>query len=162
MRVSDATWTQGRAVIAGSNNWITSGAVNAPTEWKGTLQGTDPGFVSLATGDLRPAGTSPLANAANPAPEGPAGFAFPSPAFPPVFSPPFHVVSDALPRPVAGTLDIGAYEFGATAGLVGERDADERRIRAGAWRDDGVFWFGPEAADALGRPGSPTPWRRAR
>jgi hypothetical protein len=118
MRVSDASWTQGHPVIAGSNNWITSGAVNAPTEWKGTLQGTDPGFAALASDDLRPVAGSPLANAGAAATASAAGFDFPDPLFPPAFCPPFLGASQvAVVRPVTGALDIGAYEVGTVASI---------------------------------------------
>lgn len=148
MRVSDASWTQGHAVIAGSGNWITSGAANVPVEWKGTLQGTDPGFPGFADRDLRPAAGGVLADAGTSAPAGPEGFAFPSPLFPPAFCPPFHAASQwAVARPAQGTVDIGAYEVGTVARLDGSRAAVLRgegpRLRrtkvgmAALWPEDG-------------------------
>ncbi len=93
MRVAEAAWTQGHAVIAGSNNWITTGAANVPSEWKGTLQGTDPGFAGFGTGDLRPAAGSVLINAAA------------------------AVSREPVARPVQAAMDIGAYEAGTVAAI---------------------------------------------
>jgi hypothetical protein len=141
MRTAEAAWTQGHAVIAGSGNWITSGAANAPAQWTGTLQGTDPGFASLADNDFRPKAGSPLIDAGPSAPQGPAGFAFPSPAFPPVFSPPPRALAAApVARPAQGALDIGAYEAGTVIGLA-------PRGKARAAGDPG----GPEAGRGEGR-----------
>jgi hypothetical protein len=124
MRVAEADWTQGQAVMAGSNNWITTGAANVPVQWKGTLQGTDPGFAGFATGDLRPAAGSPLLDAAAATTASPEGFAFPDPLFPPVFCPPFGAASVfPVTRPVQGAMDIGAYEAGTVAAIARGRAA---------------------------------------
>jgi hypothetical protein len=143
-RVSDASWTQGHPVFAGSNNWITSGAVNVPAEWKGTLQGSDPGFASLAGRDLRPAAGSPLLNAGNAAPAGPDGFPFPNPLFPPAFCPPFQALAAGpVVRPVAGVLDIGAYEAGTVMGLAEAGSGRKGRVRTGSglrWPGRGMAW----------------------
>lgn len=130
MRVAEAAWTQGHAVIAGSNNWITAGAANVPSGWKGTLQGTDPGFAGFGTGDLRPAMGSVLINAAAAAPAGPAGFEIPDPLFPPVFCPPFRTASrDPVARPVRAAMDIGAYEAGTVAAIGQGRALSGEKIR---------------------------------
>jgi hypothetical protein len=124
MRVSDASWTQGHAVIAGSNNWITAGAANLPAEWTGTLQGTDPGFPGFADRDLRPAAGGVLADAGAASTASAPGFEFPNPRFPPAFCPPFNAASQSpVARPVTGSLDIGAYEAGTVAGLESPRHA---------------------------------------
>ena len=116
IRVLEASWTTGQGVLAGSNNWITAGAANVPMEWTGTLQGTDPGFSAFALQDLRPSPSSPLVNAGAATVQGPPGFAFPNPLFPPASGPPMHVLAGApIERPVRGALDIGAYEEGTTA-----------------------------------------------
>ncbi len=145
MRVSDASWTQGHAVIAGSNNWITTGAVNAPTEWKGSLQGTDPGFPGFADRDLRPAAGGVLADAGAATVTGAPGFEFPNPLFPPAFCPPFHTAGQtAVIRPAQGKLDIGAYEVGTSAAAVRSR-------RGGPGKSDGTD--GADAENGSGSPG---------
>jgi hypothetical protein len=148
MRVSDASWTQGHAVIAGSNNWITAGAANVPVEWKGTLQGADPGFAGFSGDDLRPLAGSVLANAAAAGPTGAAGFAFPDPLFPPAYCPPFHGASlSPVVRPSQGALDIGAYEVGTAAGIVARTGAvtDKNRARM-TWPGRGIPVFWEDAA----------------
>jgi hypothetical protein len=106
-------WVAGR-VSTGSNNWIPTGSALVPTAWTGTISGTNPGFTDISTYDVRPISTSPLVNAGNPAPASPAGHPFINPLFPPAFHPPLHTalaVGTASPRPVYGTIDIGAYEW---------------------------------------------------
>jgi hypothetical protein len=106
-------WVSGR-VSEGSNNWIPTGSALVPTAWTGTLSGTNPGFVSITTYDLRLASGSPLINAGDPAPASPPGHPFISPLFPPAYVPPLHTiqaVGTATPRAVNGVIDIGAYEF---------------------------------------------------
>ena len=48
MRTVDAMWTTGSALIGGSNNWVVTGSQNVPTQWTGTIDGTSPGFASVA------------------------------------------------------------------------------------------------------------------
>ena len=112
-RTVEALWTSGQAVFAGSNNWITSGALNIPAQWQGTTQGADPGFTNFATQDFRPV-TGPLVDGGNASPAGPPGYDFPNPLFPPAFLPPQRALAAlAQVRPVRGVLDIGAYEMDA-------------------------------------------------
>jgi len=112
-RTVEALWTSGQAVFAGSNNWISTGAINVPAQWQGTLQGTAPGFTNFGAQDLRPL-TGPLVDAGNVSPAGPPGYAFPNPLFPPAFLPPQRALAaNAQIRPVRGVLDIGAYELDA-------------------------------------------------
>jgi hypothetical protein len=117
----DFTWVSGTN-IAGSNNWIASGAAAVPAQWTGTITGTSPGLANL-TADVRPVAGSPLldAGAANVA--GPTGFAFPSPLWPPAFHPPLQTLpalGTAAARPVGGPIDIGAFEvLGAGGGAGG-------------------------------------------
>ena len=106
-------WVAGR-VSTGTNNWVPTGSALIPTAWTGTLTGTNPGFTDINTLNLRPIATSPLVNAGNGNPPSPAGHPFISPLFPPAFEPPLHTalaVVTASPRPVFGTIDIGAYEY---------------------------------------------------
>lgn len=112
MRTVEAGWTQDTAVIAGSNNWVYSGAINIPPQWTGTISGTDPGFADFPSGDFRPNPGSPLVNSGNGAPGGPPGFPFPGPLFPPAYQPPLNSVgTSSVVRPAASTMDIGAYEY---------------------------------------------------
>lgn len=120
MRTVEAAWTQDTAVIAGSNNWVYQGAINIPPQWTGTILGTDPGFLEYASADFRPSPGSPLVNAGNGSPQGPPGFPFPNPLFPPAYQPPLHQpIIAAWPRPVVSGLDIGAYEYDPS-GVCGE------------------------------------------
>lgn len=115
MRTVEANWTQDSAVIAGSNNWVYQGAANIPPQWTGTVLGTDPGFRDYPAPDYRPDAGSPLIDAANGSPQGPPGFPFPAPLFPPAFHPPLRLAATAPEtRPVYGSLDIGAYEYTPT------------------------------------------------
>ena len=112
-RTAEASWVAGEQ-IAGSRNWVLSGASAVPTQWTGTVYGTDPGFWDLAANDLRPAAGSPLLDEGTSAPSGPPGYPFPAPLFPPAKHPPMHQVQapgTAAPRPSAGDIDIGAFEL---------------------------------------------------
>ena len=116
MVAGEAYWTSGAAVIAGSNNWVSTGSLNVPTQWSGTLYGSDPGFVNFSSDDLRPLGTSPLRDASASSTASAAGYAFPQPLLTPLFFPPQHTVgTGALPRTTSGALDIGAFEYNNTA-----------------------------------------------
>lgn len=109
-----ARWKTGKQVIAGSNNWVLSSARQVPSQWTGTITGTNPGFASLNNFDLTPTSSSPLVNAGAANPQGPSGFAFPNPLASPKFLPPAHrveAVGTAKARPVSGRIDIGAYEY---------------------------------------------------
>lgn len=113
MRTAEAYWSAGNPVIAGANNWIVTGAQNVPSQWTGTVFGTNPGFAAIATADYRPSSSaSPLVNAATSSVTRSDTFAFPRPLFPPASHPPVRTAASAGdPRPVAGALDIGAFEF---------------------------------------------------
>jgi len=113
VRMVEADWKSGSAVIAGSNNWFTTGSTNAPTTWTGNLSGSDPGFVAGAT-DPRPTAASPLVDKGGTTASAP-GYEFPAPLGAPLFHPPLHAleaVGTAQGRPVVGALDLGAYEYG--------------------------------------------------
>lgn len=156
MRTAEAAWTQGHAVIAGSGNWITAGAANIPAAWTGTLQGADPGFISLAGDDLRPKAGSPLLDAGPSSTPGPDGFALPGPAFPPVYGPPFHALMAPPARPDDGHPDIGAYEAGTAMALAPGRKR-ERRAEA-----PGFGWDGKGMPSLAGKRGSFLPDGRSR
>jgi chitodextrinase len=108
---SETDWVYGRRV-SGSNNWVHSGA-GYPAEWTGTVTGTNPGFVDMAAGLLRPAAGSPLVDAGTATMQSPAGSPFPNPLMVPLFHPPqaaLIAVGTAELRPVDGAIDIGAFE----------------------------------------------------
>ncbi len=89
-------------------------ATLVPTEWSGTLRGTDPMFVDLAQRNLRPRAGSPLLNAGNNTPATPAAFPFPSPQLLPAFDPPLRTklaIGDAHARlMLENRIDVGAFE----------------------------------------------------
>jgi hypothetical protein len=112
---SDASWVSGKAVIAGSNNWVQSGTSAIPTGWTGTITGSDPGFANLAGFDLRPTASSPMVDHGAQSPASPSGFAFVSPLGTPKEVPPARkreASGTGAARPFVGTIDIGAYEYG--------------------------------------------------
>ena len=114
VRDVEANWVSGRQ-ISGQHNWLETGSVDLPTatEWTASVTGADPGLVSLAAHDLRPAAGSPLIDAGTASGTPPPGFAFPNPLPLPLFVPPAATVQTGdppPPRPVSGTIDIGAYE----------------------------------------------------
>jgi len=113
MRTAEVNWSTGVEVIAGSNNWVETGSTHIPTQWTGTIVGSDPGFVDLAGGDLRPAAGSPLIDSGSISPQPPPGFPFTNPLFPPEFEPPLQTLPSApTPRAATAAIDIGAYEHG--------------------------------------------------
>jgi hypothetical protein len=114
VRDVEANWVSGRK-ISGQNNWLETGSTDLPTaaEWTASVTAANPGFANLATRDLRPTTGSTLINAGTsngtPAP----GFPFPNPLLLPIYVPPAATVQTGdppPPRPVSGTIDIGAYE----------------------------------------------------
>src|SRR5690606_21271727 len=64
-RTVEAQWAAGSRRVAGTNNWINSGATMVPPEWTGTLSGLTPAFNDPAAHDYRPAPGSPLLAAGN-------------------------------------------------------------------------------------------------
>ena len=84
-------WVNGTN-IAGSNNWVSSGSTNVPSQWTGTIRVRRPGSpASPATS--RPVAGSPLVDAGAANLAGPTGFAFPSPLWPPAFQPPLQTLA---------------------------------------------------------------------
>jgi len=118
-RTVEADWATGAELIAGSNNWVEEGATNIPTQWTGTILGSDPGVVDLTSDDPRPTASGALVDQATSSPTGPPGYPFPSPLFPPAFHPPLDGTSALEPRVTVGSaIDIGAYEYGVEDILV--------------------------------------------
>ncbi|MBO9610230.1 MAG: hypothetical protein J7639_30000, partial [Paenibacillaceae bacterium] len=105
-------WVDGRAV-AGSNNWVKTGAVNRPTEWTGTIAGSDSGLYDTAGNVLFPAPGSPLIDSGNASIPDFTGHEFPDPLTVPAYAPP---LAGGPAQPTARTtngsaIDIGAYEY---------------------------------------------------
>ena len=116
IRDSDATWVTGKAVIAGSHNWVPAGSTQVPDGWTATLTGGDPGFVNASALDFHPGSGSPLRGQGVVNPAGPPGFPFPSPLAAAQFQPPRHAIEafgTAIPRGASGAIDIGAFASGA-------------------------------------------------
>jgi len=133
LQFTDVKWAAGKAVIGGQKNWVPQGST-VPSQWQGTIQGSNPKFADLAAFDLRPAADSPLRDAGAAAPASPAGFPFPSPLATPLFVPPAKkIVTNAgqLGRAPAGAIDVGAYE-GAGLGGGKEEAGAEAEAEAGA------------------------------
>ncbi len=124
-REVEAVWSTRGSIIGGTNNWVASGATFVPTEWMGTIGGTDPGLVSMTAPDLRPTASSPLIDKGNPMPASPTDHAFVNPLMPPAWHPPMHAlaaVGTAQARPARGTLDIGAFEYASALADGGPSD----------------------------------------
>ncbi len=113
---SPTNWVTGSAQIAGSNNWLPSGASFVPAGFSNTLNGASPAFsntASLATLNLRPAAGSSLINAGTSNPASGAAFAISSPLFPPVREPVLAAITNNAPlRANDALIDVGAFEVG--------------------------------------------------
>ena len=114
VRDVEAAWVSGRH-ISGQNNWLETGSTDLPTavEWTASVTAANPGFVNLATHDLRPVAGSTLIDAGTASGTPAPGFAFPNPLLLPLYVPPAATVQTGdppPPRPVSGPIDIGAYE----------------------------------------------------
>jgi hypothetical protein len=106
-------WSDSRH-LKGSNNWIQSGTPSIPPEFRGTIIGSDPGFINLNANVLHLTSKSALINKGNPSPETFTDFPFPNGLSKVAFHPPFHVllpVNRAEKRPSVGKIDIGAFEY---------------------------------------------------
>jgi MYXO-CTERM domain-containing protein len=121
VRDTEAIWSTGARLIAGSHNWVLTQAASVPAEWTATLTGANPGLVSLASLNLSPLVTSPLADACT-CMAGTAGHEFPRPLPWPAYEPPRHAFEapgTALARSVSGQLYIGAYQPEGSSGSGG-------------------------------------------
>lgn len=112
LRDSEADWTTGAREVAGSNN-LFSVMLPSAMELTGTLV-SEPGFTDFAGFDLVPSASSPLVDAADESPSGPAGLEVPNAQSVPEFVPPRRGIDpEAAPRKMVGKADIGAYEHGS-------------------------------------------------
>lgn len=156
-RTVEAQWSTGQEVIAGSNNWVTEGALDVPVQWTGTLTGGDPGFQDPPNANLRPGQGSPLMDAGTASPQPPVGFPFPSPLFPPAFHPPDRALlapGSGQPRPEDAHLDIGAFERGNVMAppLITSFTADPAQVSQGGMST--LHWTVTGASSLLLDPGS--------
>ncbi len=116
LRQSDATWATGKAVIAGSHNWIPTDSTEVPDAWTSTITGINPGFVNADALDFHTASGSALRAQGVVDPAGPPGFPFPSPLAAPLFQPPpraIEAIGAAIPRSASGAIDLGAFASGS-------------------------------------------------
>ncbi len=102
-------WVNG-VQIAGSHNWIKTGATFVPAALTNTLFGADPGFGDLGSLNLVPNASSPLLDSATSSTAPPTDFV--NPLAVPMQHPSRPSVLAPILRPVSGPLDIGAFERG--------------------------------------------------
>jgi len=98
----------GKGTITGTNNWFQTG-MEVPDTLTNSVFGDDPGFADLAGHDFHLRPGSPLINAGLPDPEWLNADQQLSPVRP-EFEPTRNAF-ESVPRPRAGTLDIGAFEY---------------------------------------------------
>ncbi|HMR11573.1 MAG TPA: hypothetical protein PKA88_37590, partial [Polyangiaceae bacterium] len=115
VRTVEAQWTQGSALIAGSNNWVKTGGTNIPSQWTGTLSGAAPGFSNASAFDFHPTVSAAIVDKGAATLSGPSGYPFPSPLAAPASHPPDRQLlapGGAVARPKSGAIDLGAFEYG--------------------------------------------------
>ncbi len=135
----------GMSTIAGSNNWIQSGATGVPSTLTGTVTGSSPGFTDAAANDFRVAMGSPLVDAGASSLAGPAGHEFPNPLPAPLYLPPTRAalaLGTAEGRNTVGAIDIGAFELGGGGKPPEPVDGGAGTNDAGGTSGDG----GPDSA----------------
>ncbi len=136
-RTVEAKWVSGQEVISGKNNWVKTGVQQLPAQLTGTVMGDHPGFADFSQDNLFPAENSPLVNAGVLPTESPPGFEFPEPLPAPLKLPPRCAAESpgtALNRIISGTIDIGAFEYNPSTGVIfvnsgysGDSDGSEER-----------------------------------
>jgi hypothetical protein len=109
IRDTEAKWAKGQPILGGSNNWVPNGKTT-PTQWTGTIKGSDPGFVNVSAHDFTPASGSVLRNAGNGSAMSPAQAPFPDPLTSLAYLPPARKIEIPKMRPNDGHIDIGAIE----------------------------------------------------
>lgn len=118
LQTERVSWTEGRPILIGLNNWLPSGS-QFPEEWFGTLEGNDPKLMDVSgltkaggAFDLRPRKDSPLVDAGALQIAGPHGFELPNPLTALSSSPPPRRGGVSFLRETDGKVDLGAYEGG--------------------------------------------------
>lgn len=112
---NDGAWVHSPRSVAGSNNWIVTGATMVPGtgEWTNTIRGSLSPFADAAARNYLPSSDSVLIDAGALATPTIAPYPFPRPLFPPAYHPPRGVLIDtgsAASRPSDGLIDMGAFE----------------------------------------------------
>jgi len=122
-------WANGRKV-AGSNNWVQTGAQRVPAEWQQTRTGADPRMENVSNRRFRPVAGSPLIDAGTGSPAAPKNFPFPDPLLLPAYEPLRGLVPvDGGQRRVrtGSRIDIGALEATGTAAPAPRGDESRNR-----------------------------------
>jgi hypothetical protein len=138
----EMAWSTGKAVYAGSNNWVVTGTTNIPKEWIGTITGANPGFVNFKEKNLKLEGTSLCVNAGNEDCVSPSGFPFTNPLKKPSGIPPLGVPPSPegnYVRPVNGVNDIGAYEYSSGSVISRRNTIHNREPVSFRYLGDGVL-----------------------
>jgi hypothetical protein len=140
----DGTWVHSPRSVIGGNNWVISWATRVPGagEWTNTLGGSASPFVDASAKNYLPSSDSVLIDEGATAVPAITLYPFPNPLFPPTYHPPRGVLIDtgaAESRPVAGTIDIGAFESHATGVIRGLPCGRPAVARGG---DIAVFVYG--------------------
>lgn len=159
VREVEANWTTGQSVIVGTNNWAVNGTTNVPPAWTTTILGTEPGFSNIGADDVRLDMNSPLIDAGASVQSGPPDQPFPNPLAVPLAHPPLHAVEAsgaASSRPVVGTIDIGAYEYGlgGSGGSGGSSGSSGGAGSAGSAGSGGAAGTGGSAGSGGGNGGT--------
>ncbi len=113
VRTVEAVWKNGEQ-ISGKNNYVQSGLTTIPSQWTGTLRGSDSIFLDMTHDNLIPMNGSAIINAGTSLPEPPSGYPFISPLFPSAFLPPQRTLltpGTGVLRESDGMIDIGAFEY---------------------------------------------------
>ena len=117
---STAPWSSGRK-MAGSYNWVQDSASAVPSEWSGTVRGSNPGLANIGLYQLRPLGGSALLGRGINVPIAPPVFQFPSPLTVPLYDPPQRAkmaigAERVRAWPTTGRISIGALEQNEAGG----------------------------------------------
>jgi hypothetical protein len=118
-------------VHLGSNNWVLTGTTSIPTEWIGSLSGTDPGFVDLANDDLRPRMSSPLIDKGTAHTVSTGTLGLPRALLMPTYHPPQHLllaIGAGDGRNNQGAPEVGAFEVNASAPGAAPQDPPPEMI----------------------------------
>jgi len=126
----EMAWSTGKAVYAGSNNWVVTGSTTIPKEWTGTITGANPGFSNVKENNFKLEGTSLCVNAGSEVCVSPSEFPFPNPLTKPTGIPPQSqqpIAEENCLRTANGIIDIGAYEYSLGA-VVYRSVMTDRRV----------------------------------
>ncbi|MFO0550474.1 MAG: hypothetical protein U0271_18915 [Polyangiaceae bacterium] len=106
---SEAKWVGGSTTVLGANNWASEGSA-VPSALKNTKLGSNPGFVSLAGRDFRPAQGSPLGKSGTDETPTSASLPLDDLVTRALFEPPNATMAAPHERPTEGKPSIGAFE----------------------------------------------------